>query len=227
MSIRKHTFASGEYYHVYNRGNGKQTIFHDNPDYYRFCKLIFLANGDHNLKVSSTGNNIYNLDRGNRLVNIGCYCLMPNHFHILLTQPENGNISKFMQRVCTGYSMYYNIKYERSGTLFEGKFKSKHVEDEHYFKYLFSYIHLNPIKTFEPKWKEKGITNKKKALLYLQEYSFSSYLDLVDNKSTRPQKGILDQDKFPDYFSEENIFRQEVFEWLKYEKELEFQARPN
>ncbi len=219
MSTRKHTFASGEYYHIYNRGNSKQTIFHNKEDYYRFSKLIFLANGDNNFKVSFIGNNIYNFDRGDKLVNIGCYCLMPNHFHILLTQPDDGNISKFMQKLSTGYSMYYNIKYERTGTLFEGKFKSRHVNDDRYLKYLFSYIHLNPVKLIEPKWKEKGVVNKKQVLQYLQRYQFSSYLDYVED--ARPQTAILDRDKFPNYFSDRGIFRKEIFEWLDYGREIE------
>src|SRR3989344_3214113 len=146
MSLRKVPFAPGEYYHIYNRGNSKQTIFHDKADYDRFLKLLFLSNGEENFKVQFIGKNIYEFNRGKELVHVGAYCLMPNHFHLLLTQAQDGGISKFIQKLSTGYSMYYNKKYERSGTLFEGKFKSQHAGEDNYMKYLFSYIHLNPIK---------------------------------------------------------------------------------
>ena len=124
MSIRKTNFVPGEYYHIYNRGNSKQKIFHDKEDYERFIKLIFLSNGSNNFKIHFIKNDVvYDFERGKQLVDIGAYCLMPNHFHILITQTEEGSISKFMQKLTTGYSMYYNKKYERTGSLFEGKFK--------------------------------------------------------------------------------------------------------
>src|SRR3989344_8568343 len=139
MSIRKITFSEGEYYHIYNRGNSKQTIFHDKSDYDRFIKLLFLSNGENNFKIYKISKNIYEVDRGRRLVGIGAYCLMPNHFHLLITQTDKGSITRFMQKVSTGYSMYYNKKYQRSGALFEGKFKAEHADNDNYLKYLFSY----------------------------------------------------------------------------------------
>ena len=112
MSLRKTSFASGEYYHIYNRGNSKQTIFHDQEDYLRFLKLLFLANGEKSFKIYFIKENPYEFEKGKNLVDIGAYCLMPNHFHLLITQTEEGDISKFMQKISTGYSMYYNNKYK-------------------------------------------------------------------------------------------------------------------
>src|SRR3989344_8657918 len=114
MSLRKTPLVTGEYYHIYNRGNSKQTIFHDKNDYYRFIKTLFLSNGEISFKVFLAGKEVFGFDRGNPLVSIGAYCLMPNHFHLLLTQIEEDGISKFMQKLSTGYSMYYNKKYERT-----------------------------------------------------------------------------------------------------------------
>ena len=167
MSLRKISFAVGEYYHIYNRGNSKQIIFHDSDDYHRFLKLMFLSNGKENFKMCSVGNEIYNFDRGEQSVDIGAYCLMPNHFHILLTQTNSGDVSKFMHKLTTGYSMYYNNKYERTGALFEGKFKSEHANNDRYLKYLFSYIHLNPVKLIDANWKEVGIKDKGKTIKFL------------------------------------------------------------
>src|SRR3989344_52802 len=162
MPLRKVVFIDCEYYHIYNRGNSKQTIFRDKDDYARFLGLLFACNSSENFKIDNLGKkqSLYNSIRGSQIVNIGAFCLMPNHFHILITQTERGSISKFMQKLITAYVMYYNKKYKRSGGLFEGKFKAEHTDTDRYLKYLFSYIHLNPIKLIESKWKENGIKRK-------------------------------------------------------------------
>ena len=214
MSLRKIYFAVGEYYHIYNRGNSKQNIFHDPDDYGRFLKLMFLSNGKENFNVRSIGNKIYNFNRGKQLVDIGAYCLMPNHFHILLTQTNNGDVSKFIHKLLTGYSMYYNKKYERVGALFEGKFKSEHANNDRYLKYLFSYIHLNPVKLIDTDWKEAGIKDKRKIIKFLEQFIYSSFQDYLGVK--RQQKVILTTREFPNYFSKPDQFRNEIFDWLSY-----------
>src|SRR3989338_2817578 len=167
MSIRSASFAVGEYYHLYNRGNSKQVIFRDKEDYYRFITLLYTCNGVNNFRnflVQNTKEkDPYLFERGKHLVSIGAFVLMPNHFHILITEKEGNGVSKFMQKLSTAYVMYYNNKYERTGGLFEGKFKSQHLADDRYLKYIFSYIHLNPIKLLQKDWKEIDIKNKTKA----------------------------------------------------------------
>ena len=139
---------------------------------------------------------------------------MPNHFHILITEKEGNGVSKFMQKLSTAYVMYYNNKYERTGGLFEGKFKSQHLADDRYLKYIFSYIHLNPIKLLQKDWKEIAIKNKTKTLDFLKNYYFSSYLDYIG--MVRKQNGILNYGDYPRYFSSPRIFKKEIFEWLSY-----------
>ena len=117
--------------------------------------------------------------------------------------------------------MYYNQKYKRSGSLFEGKFKSQHANNDRYLKYLFSYIHLNPIKLIDKNWKEKGIKNAQKAFEFLNNYTYSSYSDYV-NESNRPECIILNKKAFPAYFPNSKIFRKEIVEWFNYNTE----ARP-
>src|ERR1035437_6376747 len=178
MSIRKVNFVSGEYYHIYNRGNSKQKIFHDKQDYSHFLNLLYIFNTHKNCNLYDLKRNysfdLYTVEVENNLVNIGAYCLMPNHFHILITQTEKGDISKFMQKLTTAYVMYYNKKYKRTGSLFEGKFKSEYIDNDRYLKYLFSYIHLNPIKLIQKDWKEVGILNKIEVIKYLKTYEYSS-----------------------------------------------------
>ncbi len=216
MSIRKVSFAFGEYYHIYNRGNSKQKIFHDREDYQHFIKLLHVLNQKNNKQLRDQAQDVFIFHKDDSpIVAIGAYVLMPNHFHILITPTEDGNISKYMQKVCTGYVMYYNQKYKRSGSLFEGKFKSQHANNDKYLKYLFSYIHLNPIKLIDKNWKEKGIRNIKKVFIFLQSYEYSSYLDYV-KEGKRPQGVILNKKIFPNYFPNFKEFQSEILEWIKY-----------
>lgn len=218
MSIRKVNLVEGEYYHIYNRGNSKQKIFHDNEDYFRFMSLMYACNSKNNFRIFGLNKeeSPYDFERGRQIVSIGSYCLMPNHFHILITQTEEKGISKFMQKLTTAYSMYYNKKYKRTGGLFEGKFKSEYVDNDKYFKYLFSYIHLNPVKLIQKDWKEIGVTNKKEAVEYLSKYQYSSYQDFLGIK--RVQNKILNIKDFPKYFPHKESFIKEIFEWLNYNK---------
>ncbi len=219
MPERKVAFVPNEFYHLYNRGNSKQVIFHDQYDYERFLKLLYLSNTKENFKIQFIGEkDAYNVPKSAPLVAIGAYCLMPNHFHLLVTQTDNGSISKYMQKVATGYSMYYNQKYQRTGSLFEGKFKAEHANSDRYLKYLFSYIHLNPIKLINKDWKETGIQDKKSAFEHLDRYSYSSYADYLDTQ--RQESVILDRKPFPLYFPTKESFKEEILDWLDYRKDL-------
>lgn len=216
MPFRKTSFVSGEYYHIYNRGNSKQKIFRDKNDYLRFLGLLFACNSSENFKVDNLHKKQSLLEslRGDQIVYIGAYCLMPNHFHILITDTGEGNISKFIQKVVTAYVMYFNKKYQRSGSLFEGKFKAEHANTDKYLKYLFSYVHLNPIKLIDSRWKERGIKNKTKALEFLGKYQYSSYLDYLEKE--RPERVILNKEFFPKYFLTKKEFIKDILSWIDY-----------
>jgi len=214
MSIRKTLFSVDEYYHVYNRGNSKQIIFHDKFDYERFIKLLFISNSKNNFVMRNIHKDIFYFERGSLLVGIGSYCLMPNHFHLLLKEREEGGLSKFMQKLATSYSMYYNKKYNRTGGLFEGKFKAEHLAKDKYLKYIFSYIHLNPLKLIDKNWKVCKVKNKEKFLDFLKRYTYSSYLDYMGN--IRPENIIINYESFPNYFPRRESFEREIFEWLSF-----------
>lgn len=218
MSKRVIKLVGGEYYHIYNRGNSKQKIFNDPEDYLRFISLLYISNTNENFNLYDLNRfsnfNVYEIKIDSPIVNIGAYCIMPNHFHIIITEIQEGGISKFMQKLSTAYVMYYNQKYKRTGSLFEGKFKAEHAGNDRYLKYLYSYIHLNPIKLIQKDWKESGINDRKKAIEYLNMYNYSSYIDFIGKK--RPQNKILNLRTFPKYFSNKKLFLQEIFEWLSY-----------
>lgn len=224
MSKRKISLVSGEYFHIYNRGNSKQKIFLDDEDRDRFIKLLYLSNSKININfrdnIVEAKIDVWDFDRGDQIVSIGAWVLMPNHFHLYLISPIPGIgeesellITLFMRKLCVGYANYFNKKYNRTGALFEGKFKAVHVFSDTQAKYLFSYIHLNPIKLIDPTWKTLGIKDIDKALLFLSEYKWSSYLDYVGVK--RKEILILNRENFPDYFSNTLNFNKEILEWLK------------
>ncbi|MBU3925748.1 transposase, partial [Patescibacteria group bacterium] len=175
---RKFRFSEGEFYHLYNRGINKMAIFLNNIDKKRFIKLLFACNSKKPVVFKNIqGLPLEEIERGETIVDIGAYCLMPNHFHLLVREKTENGISMFMEKLFTAYSMYFNKKNERTGRLFEGIFKATHANKDQYLKYLFAYIHLNPVKLIDLKWKENSITDKEKAKKFLKEYAYSSYLD--------------------------------------------------
>ncbi len=179
-------------------------------------KILFIANSENNFKFRDALLKGYALDRGKNLVLIGAWCLMPNHFHLLIKENGEGGISKFMQKLATAYSMYFNTKYSRTGGLFEGRFKSSHIDNDRYLKYIFSYINLNPVKLIDSDWKEKGIKNKKQSFDFLCGYKFSSFLDYLG--TIRKESIILDSKSFPNYFPTSDSFKREILEWINYEE---------
>lgn len=206
MALRKQNFAPGEYYHLYNRGTEKRLIFIDERDYDYFLFLMYICNTIKSIKLRDVGQNF---DREEPIVDIGAYCLMPNHFHILVREKIEGGISKYMLKLMTGYSMYFNKKYKRTGKLYEGVFKSSHINTENYLKYIYSYIHLNPAKLIDRNWKENKNRNNDKLLKYIFSYQHSSLKEYYKEKYA-----ILNPEQFPNYFKKPMDHKKELFEWL-------------
>ncbi len=227
MSIRNVPLVGGEFFHIYNRGNSKQAIFLDDEDYERFVKLLYLCNSEHSINfredIVKKHIDAFDFERGKTIVHIGSWVLMPNHFHIYISSPRQGlglddelamaSITKFMLKLSTSYSMYFNRKYKRTGKLFEDKFKSVHISDEIQAKYLFSYIHLNPIKLILPKWKEEGIKDQEQAISFLDSYKWSSYHEY--SGIIRPESKIISRENFLNYFPDTKSFKKEIFEWMR------------
>jgi putative transposase len=167
----------------------------------------------------------FDFDRGKQLVSIGAWVLMPNHFHIYVmpkieiprksdfrNKNEENNVSIFMRKLCTSYSKYFNSKYIRSGGLFESNFKSTYVGSDSQAKYLFSYIHLNPVKLFDHNWKKNGVKNVGKTRSFLNKYKWSSYLDFLGKE--RIESKIISLDDFPKYFKDKAAIEKEIFDWF-------------
>lgn len=220
MGYRRSTIAANEFYHIYNRGADKRTIFQDGADYRRFMELLFLSNSSLPVdirRVRESRMSAYDFETDKSLVAVGAYCLMPNHFHLLLTSLEENGIQSFMRKLATGYSMYFNKRYTRTGVLFQGRFKSEHVDTDEYLKYLFSYIHLNPVKLMQGDWKETGIRNFDAAIAHLENYTYSSFMDYAESNFNKREEGkILTPEKFPEYFPNTDTFKKEILEWIQF-----------
>jgi putative transposase len=201
---RKTPFAENEYYHIYSRGVEKRKIFMNTKDYARFMALLYIMNQNAPFRfdnfLQAHKNNlgeIFKEKREKTLVSILGYCLMPNHFHLILHEHMEGGISKFMDKLLTAYSMYFNKKYERSGPLFTRPFRSEHMSNESQYMYIFSYVHLNPLSIIYKDWKENGVKNKNEAKKFLENYKWSSYQDFLGNN--RPESVIIDFSMIPEY----------------------------
>jgi putative transposase len=190
--VRPHNFIQGEFYHIYAHGIGDLEIFRNERDYQRFLTLLFSANGtktiprldrsiDLNLVWDIANDKI---DLGKKIVDIVCFCLMPTHFHLLLGERGNANISKYLHRILVSHSKYFNLKYERRGHLFENKFNSKHIDNNEYLLVLSSYIHKNSKDV--PFWKNKE-----------EKYPWSSYQDFIsENRWQRLLEKNIIEDQF-------------------------------
>jgi putative transposase len=182
-------------FHVFNRGVDKRNIFGDDRDhrrlfetisYYRFEQPIRLAQSialSSNKPSAPTLNELSSLEHGRKkrkLVEVISYCLMPNHFHLILKQLVDGGITEFMHRLGTSYTNFFNTKYQRSGSLFQGTFKAVLVETEEQLVHLSRYIHLNPLKS-----SHSNLTPK-----LLSSYHWSSFPEYLG----KIKCGICDKD---------------------------------
>ncbi|ETB63579.1 TPA: hypothetical protein DIC38_02625 [Candidatus Nomurabacteria bacterium] len=193
--MRNLKFANKEYYHIYNRGTDKRDIFLEKEDVWRFYKSLILLNSVE--KIGSLYENSFKkknkIKLGSsapKLVNIVAYCLNQNHFHLILEQVADNGISKFMHRLSTGYTNYFNEKNKRTGSLFEGRYKAKHISSNEYLLHLGVYVNLNDRV-------HKGMNKE-----WMKELPFSSFNEYV-NKNI---KGICKKDIILGQFKNEKDF---------------------
>lgn len=227
--MRKPKFVPGEIYHIYNRGVEKRKIFMDDNDYSRFVHDLFEFNDQNpvsNLhrRVNSVVSQLFEVEPRTvekkprmLLVEVLAWCLMPNHYHLLLKERVAGGIINFMKKINTGFTMFFNKKYDRVGPLLQGRFKAVGVDQDSHLKYLVNYIHLNPIDLVAPEWRLKKMKNYSQAKKFLETYRWSSYLDYA-NKFNFPS--LLQKNSLLKLFEKSHDFGQEVLDYLK-EMDLE------
>ncbi len=210
--------ANGEYYHVFNRGVDKRQIFDDAIDYHRFIESLYLFNdvtfrnfgGDPLLRDTIlSSHEVFAQDRV-PLVDIVSYCLMPNHFHLLLRQRQDDGVSKFLHKLGMGYAKYFNLRNNRKGSLFESTFGAKHVEHESHLIHLPRYIHFNALDLFGIHWRGSRIENWERAFDVLARYRWSSHHEYMGFTNDLP---IIDQDAVRDIFKDPADYSTFLREW--------------
>jgi len=207
------------FYHTLNRGVDKRDIFLDKQDYLRFIHDLYELNNEDRVETTSRifkadPNITKSADRKKRkiIVDVLAFCLMPNHYHLLLSPRIKNGIPLFMQKINMGYSKYFNQKYEREGTLFQGRYKNILITDNTHFLHLPFYIHFNPLDLSHPKWRDNKISNPKKALEFLESYRWSSHLDYLGIKNF---PSVLNMKHLAEIFESNKDYQKLVENYLK------------
>lgn len=204
MPSRITPFFNGQIYHIFNRGTEKRAISENNRDRQRFLETINYYQFSGPKPKFSHYSPIQNsrIDSSQKIVEIICFCLMPNHFHLLVRQLKEGGITEFISKLTNSYTKYYNIKYNRVGPLFQGEFKSVLVESDEQLVHVSRYIHLNPLTSFLVK--------------DLKNYQWSSYPEYLDTK-----KGISVKEPILNYFQSIKEYQKFIQDQAEYAQSLE------
>lgn len=209
-------------YHALNRGVDKRTIFLDTQDYARFVHDMYEfnstkhASNTHRTQMFDVGRRTSvteyeTVDRGEPIVEIHGWCLMHNHYHLLLTPRIEGGMSLFLKKLNGGYAKYFNERYKRVGALFQGKTKRILIDNDAHFLHILNYIHFNPLdaQNDTKEWRLKRINNVEVALTHLANYRWSSYQDYIGIKNF---PSVLTTSLFQEVFS--NNYKNQVSKYL-------------
>lgn len=232
MPYRKEQFSNNELYHVTLRAIDDNLIFKDIDDYYRGIFSIYEFNDSKSVTIQERRrvrkvfkNKIYRgrtsidfVDDRDRVVDILCFCFMPNHIHLLLRQIKDNGTTEFMRKIGTGYGGYFNRRYARKGHVFQNAFDAVHIESDEQLKIVSAYIHTNPLSLIYPKWKETRIKNPDEAINFLENYRWSSYLDCIGIKNfpSVTQRGLI-----VDLMNGSEGCKEFIKIWIEYKGELE------
>jgi putative transposase len=208
-----------ELYHALNRGVDKRILFMDGRDRSRFVAGLELFND-----TKSIDNLHRTLDvgptRSNKkpLVQIHGWCLMKNHYHLLLSEVEEGGITKFLMKLNVGYAKYFNKRHGRSGTLFQSRTKKVLIQKDAHFLHILNYIHLNPLDYSRDSrnWRGGTVSNSSQALEQLRKYRWSSYHNYCSNSGF---SNITTTELFEDVFTD---YPKQLKEYLKTPETEEF-----
>lgn len=210
-----------EIVHTLNRGVDKRKIFLNDQDRLRFIHDLFEFNDkewvestSYAFRTSRAFTDIAKRKRRKRklLVEVLAFCLMPNHYHLLLQPKSEGSIPAFMKKLNMGYAKYFNEKYERNGTLFEGRYKSVRVSNDTHFIHLLYYIHCNPLDLIVPEWRRREMSDDQKAIEFLASYRWSSHLDYMGKKNF---PSVTNREFLLEYFGGEEGYAASFRDWLR------------
>jgi len=212
-----------DFFHVLNRGVDRRKVFKETIDYIRFIHDMY----EFNNTASSNGiasRQFQMLDVGHQafektrkvqrelLVYIHCFALMPNHYHLLLSPAVENGIPLFMKKLNAGYTKYFNNKNERTGTLWQGGYKSVPITADSHFNFIPFYIHFNPLDLYAPEWRHQFPAEPDKALAFLETYRWSSHRDYLGLKNFA---SVTYRDFFLELFGGTSRYRKRIQRELK------------
>jgi len=250
----KRSFTTNEFYHIFDRGVDKRKIFLDNRDYIRFIHDLYEFNdinpapefsrcyreekGEE--KAKNVGSRVSHIvphikpeedmrQRRSRveLVKVHGFVLMPNHHHLVLEQIKEGGVSLFMRKLHAGYTNAFNLRYKRKGHLFQGPFKSIHVENDIHLGFLICYLHSNPLDLWKINWKKNKLTDSetKGALKFLEKYRWSSHPDYLGLKNfpSLINKALISKEFLLEFFDGREGYKDFFVDWLsQYKKNINY-----
>lgn len=207
-------FATGETYHVFNRGVERRTLFTSKREYGRFVELLKyyrfsyvpMRYSDFRVLPDPAQEKIWRSlgDHDEQEVGILVYCLMPNHFHFVLRQHQERGIQRFLSNISNGFAKYFNIKHQRIGPLFQGAFKAVHIETDEQLLHVTRYVHLNPV-----------------AALIIPEHEVDTYpWSSLSEYVTKATNGFCDTEWVKEFFKKPAGYRSFVHDQVEYAKTL-------
>ena len=230
MPYRKEKFENGNIVHVILRGVDGNLLFKDRDDYFRGIFSIYEFNNlkpvsikyrreiinrfKKSIRGRTSDKSIIISDERERMVDILCFCFMPNHIHLLVRQVKDNGITEFMRKVGTGYGGYINRKYKRQGHVFQGSFQAVKITTDEQLKIVFTYIHANPVSLIYRDWKNVMIedNNFDKIIKFVENYKWSSYLDYIEIKNF---PSVIQGEFMRELFRGKNNCKEFVEEYIK------------
>lgn len=212
--------SAGNIYHVLNRGVDKRNIFLNDEDRLRFVHDLFEFNNTepiNNVTYFFSQSKAFAtpyVERKPRklLVEVLSFSIMPNHYHLMLRPLYDDGVFRFIKRLNMGYAMYFNQKYERTGALFQGRYKAIRIVNEAHFIHLPYYIHFNPLDLITPEWRERKMNNYDTAVKFLETYRWSSHLDYLGKKNF---PSVTQREFLLDFFGGPKGYEERIKSWLK------------
>lgn len=229
MPKTKRYLEVGKIYHVVLRRIADLPLFQDQEDYFRAIFCLYEFNTSENVRIfvqrlkrrQQLQEKIFNPSSLLRqpLVEILAFCLMPNHLHLLLRQLKEGGISKFIQKFASGYPAYFKTKYHLPlrGHFFQDRFLAKEITHDEQLKATTIYIHTNPISLIEPGWKEFKLENPEKAIEFLNNYRWSSYLDYLGIKNF---PSLTSRSFVLKIFGDSSTLQKETEDWIRFKEKM-------
>ncbi|MBI2022009.1 transposase [Candidatus Daviesbacteria bacterium] len=205
MPYRLTPFINQNYYHLFNRGVEKRQVFSVDQDYQRFLETVYYYQFKGPKPRFSTHKRfrIKDFYKNPKIIEVICYSLMPNHFHLLIRQLYDGGIEEFMKKVLNSYTKYFNTKHRRIGPLFQGQFKAVSVDTDEQLLHLSRYIHLNPYVA--------DITNS------LESYLYSSYPNFIGLRNN----SLCNAEPILSFFKNPKAYMKFISDHQSYAQELE------